>query len=251
MSRRGTPTSRRGGPQTGPAWLACALTGALLAACGPGLCGDREAETARAPAAEPAGAGARTAPPAMPPEAVPPPPPAEPPAAPRAGGSPPADEAQGSRADRIRTLEDAVARGDPDSAPLAEEALEDALRIGDDALAETAIEVLEEVGGREAVDALGRVLEADASADLKLRALDGLELLDEPGAADSIAVGLRDADKRVRERAAEALGLLDDPAAVRPLWDALDREEDEWVRETILDSLELLGEDVERYYEEG
>lgn len=184
-------------------------------------------------------------------ETIPPPPAARPPSPAPPEQAAPAGGADSGRGDRVRALEEAAARGGPDVAPLAEEALEDALRTRDDALAEAAIEALEEVGGREAVDALGRVLETDASTDLKLRALDGLELLDEPGAADRIALGLRDDDKRVRERAAEALGLLDDPAAVRPLWDALDREQDEWVRETILDSLELLGEDVERYYEEN
>ncbi len=234
-------------------WLACVLLGATIAACGPSLCGGQE--RAEEPRAQEAGASQTRAPtpaPAPRRETIPPPA-ARPTAPPQAPSPPPAAGSGGERgsADRIRTLEEAAARGGPEVAGMARGALEDALRTRDEALAEAAIEALEEIGGREALDALGQVLEADASTDLKLRALDGLELLDEPGASDRIALGLRDGDKRVRERAAEALGLLDDPAAVRPLWDALDREEDEWVRETILDSLELLGEDVERYYEEG
>ncbi len=245
-----TANAREGRAATPVTWLACVLVSATLAACGPSVCGGEEGAdgSGAREAVEPRAEG-----PASPQmarrEPMPPAPAAPSSARVREPARQPAP-ADRDAAERIRALEEAAARGGADVAGLAEEALEEALRERDSALAEAAIETLEEVGGREAVDALGQVLESDASTDLKLRALDGLELLDEPGAADRIALGLRADDKRVRERAAEALGLLDDPAAIRPLWDALDREQDEWVRETILDSLELLGEDVERYYEE-
>ena len=245
-----TPNKRVSRPATPVIWLACALVSSTLAACGPSVCGGEEG-TDGSGAREIAEPRAET--PASPQTARRESMPRAPAAPPSAGVREPARQpapVDRDAPERIRALEEAAARGGSDVAPLAEEALEEALRERDSALAEAAIETLEEVGGREAVDALGRVLESDADTDLKLRALDGLELLDEPGAADRIALGLRADDKRVRERAAEALGLLDDPAAIRPLWDALDREQDEWVRETILDSLELLGEDVERYYEE-
>jgi len=129
--------------------------------------------------------------------------------------------------------------------------LEEALASEDRPVAEAAIDILELMETEDAADSLGTVLERSDDAELKLRSLDALSTYQGEPAARAAAIGLNDPDPQVREGAVDALLLIDDPSSVEPLWQAYRGEQDEWVRELILDTLESLGEDTERYWDEG
>lgn len=111
--------------------------------------------------------------------------------------------------------------------------------------------VLERLSGRRdphSLELLEEYLAREADPDLKARAL---ELLEEAGprAASAIGRALSDPSPEVREQAAEALESVGGPESVALLWAAHGRESDPDVAETILDALEVLGEDVDAYRE--
>ncbi len=111
--------------------------------------------------------------------------------------------------------------------------------------------VLEQFSGRRdprSLELLEEYLAREPDPDLKARAL---ELLEEAGprAASALARGLSDPSPEVRERAVEALETVGGAESVALLWAAHAREGDPDVAETILDALEILGEDVEAFRE--
>jgi HEAT repeat protein len=128
--------------------------------------------------------------------------------------------------------------------------LEDALASEDRPVAEAAIDMLELMQADVAADSLGSVLERSEDVELKVRSLDALSTFQGERAAQAAAIGLNDTDPQVREAAVDALLLIDDPSAVHALWQAHRAEQNEWVRELMLDALESLGEDTERYRDE-
>jgi HEAT repeat protein len=146
----------------------------------------------------------------------------------------------------IQDIDEVAAVGNEDAIRV----LEEALASEDRPAAEAAIDALELMETEEAAESLGAVLERSDDAELKLRSLDALSTSQGEPAARAAAIALTDPDAQVREGAVDALLLIDDPSAVQPLWQAYRGEQDEWVRELILDALESLGEDTERYRDE-
>src|SRR5256885_1572356 len=87
------------------------------------------------------------------------------------------------------------------------------------------------------VAALGEAL-GDASAEVRLAAVNSLGQLGDPAAIAALAKAMKeDTDSRVREAAAWALGQIDDNRAVPHLLEALKSEKVAKVREKIVESL--------------
>jgi len=100
------------------------------------------------------------------------------------------------------------------------------------------VEMLQNIRDPRATEALGWVLLADESVDVRLTAADVLARADDPAATDQLAVALRDADDAtVRTAAAGSIGWRKDPAAAGVLLDALTHDEDGGVRAAAAQSL--------------
>ncbi len=111
--------------------------------------------------------------------------------------------------------------------------------------------MLERLSGRKdprSLELLEEYLSREADPDLKARAL---ELLEEAGprAASAIGRALSDPSPEIREQAAEVLADVGGAESIALLWAAHGRESDPDVAESLLDALEVLGEDVEAYRE--
>lgn len=99
------------------------------------------------------------------------------------------------------------------------------------------------IGGPKATEALRGTLEKDKFSMMRLAAIHGLKDINDAGSFDAMVKALKDEAMVVRSAAADALGALGDPRAVKPLVDALDREDNFyrgrslWVRRHIVDAL--------------
>lgn len=151
-----------------------------------------------------------------------------------------------ARREAIQDIDEVAAVDDKDAFRV----LEEALKSGDESVAEAAIDTLELMETDAAADALGGVLERSSNKDLKLRSLDALSSFGGERAARAAVIGLDDHDPEVREAAVDTVLMIDNPYAVDSLWQAERAEQDEWIRDLMLDALESLGEDTERYRDE-
>lgn len=102
---------------------------------------------------------------------------------------------------------------------------------------------LGKIGGKDAVATLRKTLDTDKFSMMRLAAIQGLRDSDDAGSFDAFIKALSDDAMVVRSGAADALGDLGDPKAVKPLIDALNREDNFykgrslWVRRHIVDAL--------------
>jgi hypothetical protein len=150
-----------------------------------------------------------------------------------------------SAEERIEALEELGGLGAREAMPVIQASLADPVPE----VREAAVEALADLGGDAAIDALGDFLVAERDPELKLDAIDVLESLGGERAATALARGLADPDAEIRYEIAAALAMLEAPGSVGPLLDALRKETDEDVRDTLLDTLEMLGADVEAFRE--
>jgi hypothetical protein len=97
-----------------------------------------------------------------------------------------------------------------------------------------------------AVRAAGELLVSDPDVDVRLRAIDILDSVDDDSTVDVLAQGLRDREPDVRIGAAEALANHPAPRSIEPLQAALRSEREEDVANELKNALELLGVDTEQ-----
>ncbi len=132
------------------------------------------------------------------------------------------------------------------------EAVRTALRDPDPDVAEAAIQVLEDMGSTEAVEALTDVfaLTGEDAELLKQSAIDALSILETPRALEILSEHLQDPDPLVRAACGEALALAEATQAIPDLQAAVLAESDAEAREVLGDALAEL-EDLAAMQAEG
>jgi hypothetical protein len=213
--------------------MAAILCIALLVACErapePAETPDDSQTRAEVPARSP------TAPAARAPQAVPPP-------APRP--TPPSANVT----ERLREIEEIPFKDEDPRRAVSE--LRPHLTDADLDVREAAVMALAEVEGEPANEALSEFVRTESDSMLKIDMVDELIDREAPQALDTLLYILADTDPEVRERAADGLDELGDPRAVPALHDALQAEQDEFVRDAILFALSSLDPDFdEEQYE--
>lgn len=99
------------------------------------------------------------------------------------------------------------------------------------------------IGGKDAIAQLRSTLATDKFSMMRLAAIHGLKDSNDAGSFDALVKALTDDAMVVRSGAADALGAFADARAVKPLVDALNREDNFykgrslWVRRHIVDAL--------------
>ena len=187
----------------------------LLAALAVGCGGDSSAPVASTPqGSQPAAAAKPAAPVARP----------QPPLTPRVR--------------QLRTIATIPTRAKDPAAALKQ--LKPWLANGDRELREAAVLALWDIETEQATQLLAKAARTDSDPEIKSYAVEELVEREAPVATGTLMALLDDPDTDLREQVAEGLETLEDPVATKKLYEALETEQDEWVRDAIISALSTL-----------